>query len=471
MDLTNFDTINDMLRSFSSEPSNIDMLLQQSGNLDSFMATLNNTSNPPPTTPTAPMNDHHPHFHKSLNDISPHHPPHSNNYYEDDIFTPLISPAMTPSFPYHPHQQQQHHQHPGPVSQEMDFSPLTSPAIMPQQHLHSNQYQHRHSRESSNSNMTVPVSMPPSSMPTSEDSNMTPSQIYEQYEQLERAKIMITRRLSELHKHQKRPREEEQIQQQKHIQQQQQYRISDQQQPLSPAGSPCIEPVTPASLMKIKSNNVTPPVAVIKPATPITPKASSPPAKKSRRIAAAVTTNNSSTEHASPRALKPLLISPTLRPGPTPSPLVHDAEHILATRSNYQNLMEGKAAALGIAFSSNIKSGLEIRRTAHKAAEQKRRDSLKEWFDRLRREVEEGYVKQKEKTERELLQQQQQQQEKPRQEHQPQSPTDQEQNGKDEEPKPLSKVLLLKYAYEYISSLKDIIEEKDQRIRQLERQQ
>ena len=246
----------------------------------------------------------------------------------------------------------------------------------------------------------------------------------------------------------------------------------DQQQPLSPAGSPCIEPVTPASLMKIKSNNPPPPVAAIKPATSTTSKASSPPAKKSRRIAAAVGTNNpSAPEHASPRALKPLLISPTLRPGPTPSPLVHDAEHILATRSNYQNLMEGKAAALGIAFSSNIKSGLEIRRTAHKAAEQKRRDSLKEWFDRLRREVEEGYVKQKEKAERELLLKQQQQQEKPPQEQQPQSPADQEQNGKDEEPKPLSKVLLLKYAYEYISSLKDTIEEKDQRIRQLEGRQ
>ena len=134
---------------------------------------------------------------------------------------------MTPSFPYHPHQQQQQQQHHQqqqsvPVSQEMDFSPLTSPAIMPQQHHHSNHHQHRHSRESSNSNITVPVSMPPSSMPASEGNDMTPSQIYEQYEQLERAKIMITRRLSELHKHQKRPREEEQLQQQKLIQQQQQ---------------------------------------------------------------------------------------------------------------------------------------------------------------------------------------------------------------------------------------------------------
>ncbi|KAI9489795.1 hypothetical protein BDB00DRAFT_884405 [Zychaea mexicana] len=346
---------------------------------------------------------------------------------------------MTPSFTYHPHSQQpQPHQQAPSVSisqQEMDFSPLTSPAIMPQ-----------HSRESSSSNKSVTAS---------NNDEMTPTQIYEQYEQLERAKIMITRRLSELHKNQKRPREEEALQQQKQIQQQQQQlqrRISDQQQPLSPAGSPCIEPVTPASLMKIRSP-ATKPVAA--------PKAS-PPAKKTRRVAAAATANTP--EHSSPRALKPLLISPTIRPGPTPSPLVHDAEHILATRSNYQNLMEGKAAALGIAFTSNIKSGLEIRRTAHKAAEQKRRDSLKEWFDRLRREVEEGYVKKKEKAEQELQQAEQQPQFQQQQEQQ------QEEPGKDEE-KPLSKVLLLKYAYEYISTLKDTIEQQDQRIRQLEGRQ
>lgn len=36
--------------------------------------------------------------------------------------------------------------------------------------------------------------------------DMTPGQIYEQYEQLERAKMMITRRLSELQR--KRPRED-----------------------------------------------------------------------------------------------------------------------------------------------------------------------------------------------------------------------------------------------------------------------
>lgn len=142
---------------------------------------------------------------------------------------------------------------------------------------------------------------------------------------------------------------------------------------------------------------------------------------------------------ASPRTLKPLLVSPTLQPGLS--------EHMLATRSNYQNLKEGKAAALGIAFTTQIKSGIEIRRTAHKAAEQKRRDSLKEWFDRLRVEVEEGYVKrQKPSILSQVIAEESSKEKK---------------TEDDEEEKPLSKVLLLQYAYEYIISLKNTLDEKD----------
>lgn len=150
------------------------------------------------------------------------------------------------------------------------------------------------------------------------------------------------------------------------------------------------------------------------------------------------------TAKASPRTLKPLLISPTLQPG------AENAEHILATRSNYQNVMEGKAAALGIAFTTQIKSGLEVRRTAHKAAEQKRRDSLKECFERLRVEVEEGYVKRQHSLLSQLIEEQQ---------------AEQGEDGDDEKTmKPLSKVLLLQYAYEYIMSLKSTLAEKDAEI-------
>jgi hypothetical protein len=208
--------------------------------------------------------------------------------------------------------------------------------------------------------------------------------------------------------------------------------------------------------------------------------------------------------HSSPRALKPLLISPTLNPGikPLPSSIiptnngglssasrvesVEDAERILATRSNYQNLMEGKGAALGIAFSTQIKSGLEVRRTAHKAAEQKRRDSLKEWFDRLRREVEEGYVKRQKTLMSQVIKAQELEKNSNKKSSNAATSSSASSSttttttiaGEDEEMedaaavdsnamKPLSKVLLLQYAYEYISSLKSALDERDATIAQL----
>ncbi|KAI8351154.1 hypothetical protein BD560DRAFT_409378 [Blakeslea trispora] len=195
--------------------------------------------------------------------------------------------------------------------------------------------------------------------------------------------------------------------------------------------------------------------------------------------------------HSSPRALKPLLISPTLNPGPKPLPnamlgsvnssnssaasgskgsavhSVEDAEHILATRSNYQNLMEGKGAALGIAFSTQIKSGLEVRRTAHKAAEQKRRDSLKEWFDRLRHEVEEGYVKRQKTLMSQIIKEQELEKAISSKKTGSANTEDDQSEDTSSSMKPLSKVLLLQYAYEYIASLKSSLEEKDAIIKEL----
>ncbi|CEP18369.1 hypothetical protein [Parasitella parasitica] len=199
--------------------------------------------------------------------------------------------------------------------------------------------------------------------------------------------------------------------------------------------------------------------------------------KQRRESSSADQAKSSSMIHASPRALKPLLISPTLNPGSKPLPTtlvpisnsnnrvssVEDVEHILATRSNYQNLMEGKGAALGIAFSTQIKSGLEVRRTAHKAAEQKRRDSLKECFDRLRLEVEDGYVKRQKKLISRVMKEQQL--EKNASKKQKKSGEDEDmaesaQEGSNDL-KPLSKVLLLQYAYEYINSLKSSLRDRD----------
>ncbi|KAJ2809547.1 hypothetical protein H4R20_000049 [Coemansia guatemalensis] len=56
----------------------------------------------------------------------------------------------------------------------------------------------------------------------------------------------------------------------------------------------------------------------------------------------------------------------------------------LATRSNYQNILDGNSEVLGLTYRTEFKSGLERRRTNHKNAEQKRRDSLKVCFQDLR---------------------------------------------------------------------------------------
>lgn len=86
---------------------------------------------------------------------------------------------------------------------------------------------------------------------------------------------------------------------------------------------------------------------------------------------------------ASPRALRPLLVSPTLDVYSS----IEDAAKALEAKSNYQNLREGKTDVLGIKFSPGINAGLENRRSAHKKAEKRRRDSLKDWFNKLREEI------------------------------------------------------------------------------------
>jgi hypothetical protein len=85
----------------------------------------------------------------------------------------------------------------------------------------------------------------------------------------------------------------------------------------------------------------------------------------------------------SPRALRPLLVSPTLDVYSS----IEDAAKALEAKSNYQNLREGKTDVLGIKFSPGINAGLENRRSAHKKAEKRRRDSLKDWFNQLREEI------------------------------------------------------------------------------------
>ncbi|KAG2181474.1 hypothetical protein INT44_008287 [Umbelopsis vinacea] len=171
----------------------------------------------------------------------------------------------------------------------------------------------------------------------------------------------------------------------------------------------------------------------------------------------------------SPRALKPL-ISPSLKPNwpPTPNSGVVDQEaaaHILASKSNYQNLREGKIASLGMQFSPSIHSGIEIRRTAHKAAEQRRRDTLKKSFDCLRNEIVGSLVNETvqgaeddDSTDTVVVE-------------------DELRKEKEKEVKQMSKVVLLQHSFEYIVRLKDDNRLKDgkldrvtQKLRELRKQ-
>ncbi|KAF8978714.1 hypothetical protein BGZ46_006217 [Entomortierella lignicola] len=87
----------------------------------------------------------------------------------------------------------------------------------------------------------------------------------------------------------------------------------------------------------------------------------------------------------SPR-LQPQLVSPSLKPW-LPGVSTTEAMARLASKSNYQNILDGDHTALGLSYNTDLHSGIELRRTSHKAAEQKRRDSLKHCFDDLRQMI------------------------------------------------------------------------------------
>ncbi|CUA77532.1 hypothetical protein RSOLAG22IIIB_02547 [Rhizoctonia solani] len=167
-------------------------------------------------------------------------------------------------------------------------------------------------------------------------------------------------------------------------------------------GSPSLAPVTPASLMNL-GHNATQPTGlkhgpeVSRSATRAsrseatdTSRGTTTPSKKDDKAKDAnqatktvpkgkVAIPKSGTSVRQSPAILPM-ISPAIKPGLTAEAIAH-----LSTKSNYQNTLEGRAAALGINPSSGGSSfGSDGRKTSHKAAEQKRRDSLKAGFDDLR---------------------------------------------------------------------------------------
>jgi hypothetical protein len=148
----------------------------------------------------------------------------------------------------------------------------------------------------------------------------------------------------------------------------------------------------------------------------------------------------------SPRALKPL-ISPSLQPNGKRLSTIEEetARALLTSKSNYENLKDGKAKSLGIDFSTTIQSGIENRRSAHKAAEQKRRDTLKQSFDSLRTEIIDAMIEEEMDDNNDTVNR------------------TELRSAKEKDVKQMSKVVLLQHSYEYILRLKNDNRRKDEK--------
>ncbi|KAK9377714.1 uncharacterized protein V1513DRAFT_435051 [Lipomyces chichibuensis] len=92
---------------------------------------------------------------------------------------------------------------------------------------------------------------------------------------------------------------------------------------------------------------------------------------------------------ALPRTIKPVRsrsgsvsMSPTIKPRISPNlkPLLPDgleaASALLASKSNYQNIVEGKHSQLGLSYPEQLSINLTSKRTSHKIAEQGRRNRI-----------------------------------------------------------------------------------------------
>ncbi|KAJ3261777.1 hypothetical protein HK103_004728 [Boothiomyces macroporosus] len=117
----------------------------------------------------------------------------------------------------------------------------------------------------------------------------------------------------------------------------------------SNSATPKIAPVTPSQLMQLNSVNNN---EFSKP---------EPGRKASRKKSNA--------------NLKPLLpfVQDSGKAAPT-------AAHVLAYKSNYQTLLEGQGEHLGVGKDSQLANGVKHRKISHKEAEQQRRDKLKHAF-------------------------------------------------------------------------------------------
>lgn len=159
-------------------------------------------------------------------------------------------------------------------------------------------------------------------------------------------------------------------------------------------------PVTPSSLMNLapagnsrarsesSSSSTTVSEDKVNSALRATANASSSSRPSSRRSSSVASGSSNASPHIRPR---PPSISPAIRPrlSPGTSPTIapervaiypssgkDDLSALLASKSNYQTIVEGKHSQLGLQYPEQLSAELTSKRTSHKLAEQGRRNRI-----------------------------------------------------------------------------------------------
>lgn len=149
----------------------------------------------------------------------------------------------------------------------------------------------------------------------------------------------------------------------------------------TPRETPLLQPSANSSTTLLRASRNTSPVnaqppAKITPAsiTPrLTPKLQPQPASSSSRKRS-IPASPALAPKISPN-IKPLLSNASLILDPASS-LHNAASLILASKSNYQNIVEGNTTSLGLSYPEELSNGLTSKRTNHKIAEQGRRNRI-----------------------------------------------------------------------------------------------
>jgi hypothetical protein len=149
-------------------------------------------------------------------------------------------------------------------------------------------------------------------------------------------------------------------------------------------------PVTPAILMNLPANRVNPVANTedrLQNAIRTTVNLTSRPARRASSAASSPLStpimpkppiqrwgSRSSSVSASP-VLKPKVYSPAMSPQTHPN-MAADLSALLASKSNYQTIIEGTHNQLGLSYPEHLSAGLASKKTSHKLAEQGRRNRI-----------------------------------------------------------------------------------------------